>query len=450
MKHTHFIFGLLALLAVASAPVCAQQAAQRAQPLGEVDGAQFHTRYVRLGAQGEGLLYEPVTSSAKGRIALVVTHPSANVFNEAPGREMARRGYRTLMVNYRGGDNNSEAYLPTISRGIAYLRTLPGVTKVLVVGHSGGGHLIPFYQNVAEHGPSACNGPEKIYPCRGTELNGLAKADGMILLDPTLGGFHQMSSVDPAVDGNKRIAAVDMFTAANGFDLNAKKATYSTDFAKRFYAAQSTRNNKIVDEAVARLKLIEVGKGRFTDDEPLLIPGMGVNAAGARLYQPDLAFVERTRNPHTLLKADGTNVEQIVHTVRPPSGQQSVTGLNALAVMAQNTTVREFLSDSAVRTGSNFAITQNDIVDVDWRSSMTSTPANAEGISVPSLVLTMGCHYLVVPGEIIFDHLAAPDKTYATVEGAVHVFTACGAQYGDTTKRTFDYVDSWLSKAGRF
>jgi hypothetical protein len=112
--------------------------------------------------------------------------------------------------------------------------------------------------------------------------------------------------------------------------------------------------------------------------------------------------------------------------------------------------VRDFLSDSAVRTGPNFAITADDMIDVDWRSAMTSTPANAEGITVPSLVLTMGCHYLVVPGEIIYDHLAAKDKTYATVEGAVHVFTPCGAQYGDTVKRTFDFVDGWLSKPGRF
>jgi hypothetical protein len=418
--------------------------------MGSVDTAQYQTRYVRLGAQGEGLLYEPLTSGAKGRIALVFSHPNANVFNEALGREMSRRGYWTLMVNYRGGSPNTEDYLPSISRGVAYVRTLPGITKVVVVGHSGGGHLIPFYENVAEHGHAACSGPEKIYPCQNKELDGLQKPDGMVLLDPTLGAFHQMSSVDPALDGNKRIAALDMFTAANGYDLEAKKAKYTADFAKRFYVAQSARNNRIVDDAVARLKAIETGKGRFIDDEPLVIPGMGVNASGARLYQPDLSLVEHTRNPHTLLKADGTNVEQVVHTVRPPSGQQSVGNLNALAVMAQNTTVRDFLSDSAIRTGPNFAITTDDMLDVDWRSAMTSTPANAEGISVPSLVLTMGCHYLVVPGEIIFDHLAARDKTYATVEGAVHVFTPCGAQYGDTVKRTFDFVDGWLSKPGRF
>ncbi len=441
-----FAAGAGSLYAQAPAPA----PAQRPQPMGSVDTAQYQTRYVRLGAQGEGLLYEPMTSGAKGRIALVFSHPNANVFNEALGREMSRRGYWTLMVNYRGGSPNSEDYLPSISRGVAYMRTLPGITKVVVVGHSGGGHLIPFYENVAEHGRAACSGPEKIYPCQGRELDGLQKPDGMVLLDPTLGAFHQMSSVDPALDGNKRIAALDMFSTANGYDLEAKKAKYTADFAKRFYAAQSARNNRIVDDAVARLKALDAGKGRFTDDEPLLIPGMGVNAAGARLFQPDLGFVEHTRNPHTLLKADGTNVEQVVHTVRPPSGQQSVGNLNALAVMAQNTTVRDFLSDSAIRTGPNFAITADDMLDVDWRSAMTSTPANAEGISVPSLVLTMGCHYLVVPGEIIFDHLAARDKTYATVEGAVHVFTPCGTQYGDTVKRTFDFVDGWLTKPGRF
>ena len=443
-------FLVLVLAAVGGASLHAQVPAQRPQPMGAVDTAQYTTRYVRLGAQGEGLLYQPLASGTKGHVALVFSHPNANVFNEALGREMSRRGYWTLMVNYRGGSPNSEDYLPSISRGIAYLRTLPGVTKVVVVGHSGGGHLIPFYENVAEHGHAACSGPEKIYPCQNKELDGMQKPDGMVLLDPTLGAFHQMSSVDPAVDGGKRIASLDMFTAANGYDLEAKKASYSAEFAKRFYGAQAARNNKIVDDAVARLKAIEAGKGRFSDDEPLVITGMGVNASGARLYQPDLALVEHTRNQHTLLKADGTNVEQVIHTVRPPSGQQSVSGLNALAVMVQNTTVRDFLSDSAIRTGPNFAITADNMLDVDWKSAMTSTPANAEGVTVPSLVLTMGCHYLVVPGEIIFDHLAARDKTYATVEGAVHVFTPCGNQYGDTVKRTFDFVAGWLEKPGRF
>jgi hypothetical protein len=36
------------------------------------------------------------------------------------------------------------------------------------------------------------------------------------------------------------------------------------------------------------------------------------------------------------------------------------------------------------------------------------------------------------------------------VEGATHGFAPCKPEYGNTTKRTFDYLDSWLSKPGRF
>jgi hypothetical protein len=62
----------------------------------------------------------------------------------------------------------------------------------------------------------------------------------------------------------------------------------------------------------------------------------------------------------------------------------------------------------------------------------------------------MTCHYLVVPGEIYFNHLAAKDKTYVAVEGATHGFAPCKPEYGNTTKRTFDYMDTWLSGPGRF
>jgi hypothetical protein len=140
----------------------------------------------------------------------------------------------------------------------------------------------------------------------------------------------------------------------------------------------------------------------------------------------------------------------IVSSVRPPTGQQSLNALNSLRVMTQNTTVRQFLAHSAIRTGPDFAITADDILGVDWASAMTSAPTNAEGITVPALVLPMTCHYLIVPDEIIFDHLSSKDKTLAFVEGAVHNFTPCRPEYGDTVKRAFDFVDRWLSNPGRF
>jgi hypothetical protein len=443
---------VLAIAGGALAPI--RIAAQRggAPAVGPVQSDRFRTVYVRLGANNaEGLLYEPIVPGPNARIALLYSHPEGNTFNAPVGREMANRGYRVLMVDHHGIEESPEVYAPGISRGIAYLRTLPGVQRVVIFGHSGGGHLMAFYENVAEHGPAACQDAEKIYPCKGNGLTGLSKADGILLIDSTLGAFHRMSAVDPATDdGRARTDALDMFSATNGYDTVNKRASYSAEFAKRFYAAQAARNAKIVDHALERLRAITQGTGQFSDDEPLVIPGMGVNAAGARLYQPDTAFASRTKKPHRLLKADGTEPEIVVPSVRPPSGLQFAGALRSLGVMSQNTTVRRFLALGAIRTTPDFAITADDIVGVNWASAALSTPANAQGINVPALVMVMTCHYLVVPGEIIFDHLASKDKTYAAVEGAVHGFTPCRPEYGDTEKRTFDFINGWLGQAGRF
>ena len=441
----------IASLVVLTALVSSIAAQQRAIPVGPVSTAAYSTTYIRLGGMNdEGLLYEPVTPGPNARIAIVTSHPNGDAFTAIQTTEMAKRGYRVLGVVHRGDTSDLTVLAQPLSKAVEYLRSIKGVEHVVIMGHSGGGELVTFYQNLAEHGPSACNGAEKIYPCNGKGLSGLGKPDAIVILDSTLGAFHQMSAVDPAVDGDKRIASLDMFSPANGYDPVAKQAKYSADFAKRFYAAQAARNNAIIDSALARLKAIETGKGEFTDDEPLVIRGLGENAGGARLYQPDPAFAARTKKPHTLLKADGTVVETIVPSVRGPVGQQFAEQLNVLSVMSQDTTVRKFLVHSALRVTADFAITADGITGVDWKSTITSAPGNAEGITVPALIVSNTCHYLMLQDEILYNHLASKDKTLAYNEGSTHMFTPCKPEYGDTTKRAFDYVDGWLSKPGRF
>ena len=424
-------------------------------PMGPIQGPGFKATYVRLGNAGEGMLYEPASPSPKERIAIVFSHPGNNNFNAEIGPQMAMRGYRVVNINYRARDGNDEytdVTLPTISAAVTYMHSLPGVEKVLVAGHSGGTHEMTLYDNVAEHGPSACNGPEKIGPCRTNRATNLAKPDGVILLDPPLGAFHSMSSIDPAVDPvtGKRDPALDMFLPANGYDPATKSGHYSAAFAKKFFAAQSARGNLYLNQAVARAKALADGKGEFVNDEPLVLRGQGLEANGARLYQPDTAFVSHTKAPHLLLKADGTDVVTIIHTVRPPEGQ-AARQLGVLGATNAETSVVKFLQHASIRTNpAEYAFTEDDITGVDWHSSIDSGPGNAEGVTVPTLVLTMTCHYLVVPGEIYFEHLAAKDKTYTAVEGATHGFSPCKPEYGNTTKRTFDYLDSWLAKPGRF
>jgi pimeloyl-ACP methyl ester carboxylesterase len=441
------------LLTFALVAVSAALQSTSAQERARADGPRG--TYVRVGGRGEtaadAVLYEP--AGAPSRIALLFAHPGESNFNHAAGREMARRGYRILMINHADDVSPADAYAPSTSAALKYLRGLAGVDKVVIITHSGGGHHMAFYENAAENGPKACAGPEKIYPCRSERVTGLEKADGLVLLDPTLGAFHQMSSIDPAVDSASpklRKAELDMFDSRNGYDAAGRRAQYQPEFARKFYSAQAVRSAALIEQARLRLAAIEKGAGAYKDDEPFVVPGMGISATGARLYQPDVRIVASTRAPHVVLKADGSRTTEIARSIRPPSGARPDEALGTLAVMTQNSTVRQFLAQSAIRTEPTFAFTENDIVGVDWKSAMNSTPGNAEGITVPTLVMSMTCHYLMVPDEIIFDHLAAKDKQLVMVEGATHGFGPCRPEFGDTTARTFDYVDSWLKQSGRF
>ena len=97
-------------------------------------------------------------------------------FTALIGRELVSRGYLVMNVYYRGSEALGNDFgLPTVSLAIGYLRTLPGVQKVVISGHSGGAHTMALYENIAEHGVAACNGPEKIYPCRVPGLDHLQK-----------------------------------------------------------------------------------------------------------------------------------------------------------------------------------------------------------------------------------------------------------------------------------
>jgi hypothetical protein len=77
-------------------------------------------------------------------------------------------------------------------------------------------------------------------------------------------------------------------------------------------------------------------------------------------------------------------------------------------------------------------------------------PGNLEGVHVPTLVLAASCSQELVFLEIGYDHSAAKDKEFVGVEGGNHEYKPCKPEYGDTYKRAFDYMDSWLSKPGRF
>jgi hypothetical protein len=407
----------------------------------------YKSDFVQLGGNAaDGMLYQPTTPGANPHVGVVTTY-------QPPASELADRGYRTLLVRHL----NQPGVAPSpfdgfdeISRGIKYMRKLPGVQKVVVAGWGSGATTMMLYVDVAERGATECQRKEVIIPCKSEEASGLNKPDGVILLDPSVGSGWKPFNIDPAYDGATRSKAdLDMFAAENGYNLSTGQGTYSSEFRKRYFAAQSARNNQILDQALARVKQLQPG-----EDEPFVVPGT-VNAADlASLHHTDLTILSHTKKPHTLLKADGSQPVIIIKSVRPSVLQPGEDALKK--ALAQNDhprnaeTLRQYLANDAIRTTKEYALTEDDVLGVDWKSSNVGSPAQAEGITLPTLVMTNTCFQFVVPSEIVYDHLASKDKTYAGVEGSLHFFNPCEPQYGDTKKRLFDFVDGWISKPGRF
>lgn len=454
---------LAAVLSLSGASTLASPASAQGMfdaPPGQVQVEGVKTSYVKLGNGAPGILYEPIHPGPKASIALFVMHASGDYLTFSACSEMSKRGYRVLCANNSSSksgtfdDGIMDRVLLEMKAGVGFLKDYPGVSKVVLFGHSGGATLMTAYQMIAESGVVACQAPQMIHKCPST-LAGLPRADGVVLADANWGQAEMtLLSVDPAVladdDGLKVDPSLDMYNRANGYDL--KGSHYSDAFRRKFLAAEGARNNALIAKAQARLTLIEAGKGHYIDDEPFIVAG--ASFIGNRLFSEDSSLLAYSRQAWPLVHADGSVTTEIIHSERLPEGRGNPTRLMAMGAL--KTTVKNFLSSYAIRADKDFGYDATGIQGIDWRSTYASPPGNVEGITVPLLALGMTGHWEGLAAETIYQHAASKDKAIAFIEGATHVYTPCEkcirpvSAYGDTVKLTYDYVDNWIVNADRF
>jgi hypothetical protein len=407
--------------------------------------------YLALSSTVSAMRYQPTQKSERTSTAVLAMHPFSNDLGHICGRHLAARGYTVLCANpHTLGTTNSpyliEDQAPDVALAMRYLRARPEIESVVLLGHSAGGPLMSFYQNVAEHGVAAVRGAEKIWPCS-RELADLPPADGVILFDSHGAyGLITLTYIDPAVDDNdptKIDPELDMFSERNGYSSGG--AHYSPEFVQRYVTAQGERSARLIQRAQERWSLIQAGHGFYADDEPFEVHGVS-----SRIWMPDLRLQERTRGAYPLLHADGSVTTEIVHSVRRPSGSAELSRSYGSGLVGIS--VRRFLCSHSLRTTSDYAIGEDFVSGVDWQSSITSTPANMANVSVPTIVMPMTGHYFLVTDEIIYEQAAATDKQMAFIEGASHGGTTCTAceripgEFGDTAETLFNYLDGWLEK----
>ena len=412
----------------------------------------YKATFLRPGPRMPGVLYEPLNKSDKSRVGIIAIHPEADYLDHTIGPNLSKRGYTVLCANTSDQTESLAMKIKDVKHAYEFMKALPGIEKVIIMGHSGGATLMSAYQAIAENGVKVFQGPEKVYRCP-DYLDGLEPADGFISLDSNWGnGAMRLIGTDPSVmdesSGVKIDESLNLFNPANGFDPAG--CMYDEAFLKRYFQAQHERNNRLIDFALERLAVIEAGKGLYADDEPMIIPGALCLRPNNKIFPQDLRFLCRTKDAHTLLHKDGVVTHEIVHTVRKATNFQSLTG--SLCRGAVHTTVRKFLDSHAVRSLDEYHFDAAEIYGIDWTSSYNCTPGNVQSVTVPMVAAGMTASWEFAAVEVIYNNAASSDKTAVFVDGANHDFfteKACErfeGEFGDTVDTLYNYLDEWISQ----
>jgi hypothetical protein len=393
----------------------------------------------------KGALFRPDVGPAP-HVGVLVMHRTINSLPHIANTELSRRGFLVLGMNPRFDNNDFdiqwEDILLDMKSGVQFLRRQPGITRVVLLGYSGGGPTMGFYQAVAEKGMSYCQGPAKMSTCTAAQAAGLVKADGIVFIDPSPGAAGALRGLNPAITDEARPqvldAALDPFNPENGF-VPDRPVTYSEAFRKRYYEGQSARMNRLIADAQGLVRMMAEGTSAFPDDDVIVIP----RAGGASIASPDPSIDPGTVKPARLLRNDGSVATEIVHSILPPI--RITPDANATFAAARVSTVRTFLSTAAIRS-------TNAHDGVDWCSSNTSTPCALEQISVPVLFTATGAGTLLRDTEVMFEHSASKDKDFVVVEGLLHALIPCNVcgrpveQWSNGTRNLFDYIATWINK----
>jgi dienelactone hydrolase len=382
-----------------------------------------------------GVLYTNPASHPK--TVVVSMHPSSDNQRHFTLRPAAEHGYAGfgLAGRFTGQDGGiHEEVLLDLAAAITWLKKERGFTHVVLVGHSGGGSLMAYYQSQATTAPpgryqaTPAGDPPDLNACT------MPPADGLAILNASEGeGLHVQHHLDPSLvredDPLSIDPALDMYNPENGFREPPQSSTYSPEFVRRFRDAQKARDRRLTEWA--RSQITERNYYRSLTKEP----GFAALAFARRQYierradhlpvmilyrsEADLAYTDMSMDPSDRLV--GSN-----YGPRPDRRNYS-----------QDARLRQIRPDAYLSTMSGTA-------------SYARLHDNIKKVTVPTLVLGGTADRGIFPSEqkTTFANSGAKDKTIAWVEGADHGFNPSGPKSGDgrQQQRAAAAVLEWMDK----
>jgi len=178
------------------------------------------------------------------------SHPRGDMSRHYAAPALLSAGFAAYGHQCRGLNNDvdceHEKVLFDLAAAFRHLLDNYGFERMVLLGNSGGGSLLSFYQEQSSLSP-----PKRLTDTSAGEacdLNALdmPKADGVILIGVHPGeGAFMMNCIDPSVideaDPLSIDPSLDMYNPANGYRSPPEPSHYSREFMARYREAQRAR-----------------------------------------------------------------------------------------------------------------------------------------------------------------------------------------------------------------
>lgn len=373
------------------------------------------------------------------RTAVLMTHPNSDMTMDWRFPYLVEAGFAGVGLAHRYTKDNAnlimEEVMLDIAAAVRYLKEQKGIRHVVLLGHSGGGSTMTYYQNQAEKKPPHrfSSTPAGDPP----DLNAFAlpPADGLIVSASHRGrGWVLMQSLDPSVVDESDPLSVDpeldMYNPANGFRTPPEPSKYGEEFLKRYYAAQEARMHRLTEQARGYVReqdrYQEMIKRPDYKDLPRWEQILIERAATSRRY---MVIYRVEANPrYTDLSIDPS--DRVVGNNRGfrPDLQNYAWDWHPNTIRP-----RAFLSSQSM--AENFYLLK-DIAEVQ----------------APTLVIcgTADRNEYKTEQQAVFDAAGSKDRKQVWIEGADHSYLPSGPQAGkgDQRDRTMKSIVDWMR--GRF
>ncbi|MGO9711929.1 MAG: hypothetical protein ACLQBL_23915 [Polyangiaceae bacterium] len=385
-------------------------------------------------------LYWTPGSGPSPRTGIVVIHPRVDFTHHYTVPRLVAAGYGVLAANSRHVNNDihceHEELVLDVAACVKWLRKKGGVERVVLLGNSGGGSLVGFYQAQAKlpaaerrvrspGGAPTRFATAEMNPADAVALVAAHRGQGQVLL-----GAIDAAVVDEASPFVSE-PSVDIYDTKNGFREPPAPSSYTTDFVERVRAAQVARVERI-DRAARALLAAHASAVEESDQ---------------------VGFSERPFDERQeVLQRKAYDPVMIVHrTMANPAYTDPSLDADPDGATREYGSLLSDRPDLMNRTGMGFAHICTPRAWLSTWSGLSSNAdlvANAARIDEPLLVVHAPRDrevYFDRDVRPVFDACPSKDKTLARIEGARHYFEPdFGEQKAPDVERLMDVLVGWI------